>query len=113
MRDFLNLYGRRGMARGAVVLIVSDGWERDDPSILARQMAALGRHAHRIVWANPRAAAPGFAPLAGGMAAALPHIDSFNSGHSADALIEVVKALGVTDLSAPVAARAPPPLTSR
>ena len=112
VRDFLNLYGRRGMARGAVVLIVSDGWERDDPSILARQMAALGRHAHRIVWANPRAAAPGFAPLAGGMAAALPHIDSFVSGHSTDALIEVVHALGVTDLSAPVAARATA-LTSR
>jgi uncharacterized protein len=104
IRDFLDHYGRRGMARGAVVLIVSDGWERDDPSILARQMAALGRHAHRIVWANPRAAAPGFAPLAGGMAAALPHVDSFVSGHSADALIEVVHALGVADLSAPVAA---------
>ena len=99
VRDFLDLYGRRGMARGAVVLIVSDGWERDDPSILARQMAALGRHAHRVVWANPRAAAPGFAPLAGGMAAALPHVDSFISGHSANALIEVVRALGVTQPS--------------
>jgi uncharacterized protein len=101
VRDFLDLYGRRGMARGAVVLIVSDGWERDDPSLLAQQMAALGRHAHRIVWANPRAAAPGFAPLAGGMAAALPHVDSFVSGHSADALFEVVHALGVTRPSAP------------
>jgi uncharacterized protein len=59
-------------------------------------VAALGRHAHRIVWANPRAAAPGFAPLAGGMAAALPHLDSFVSGHSADALVEVVRALGLT-----------------
>ena len=95
VRDFMDLYGPRGMARGAVVLIVSDGWERDDP-ILAQQMAALGRHAHRIVWANPRAAAPGFAPLAGGMAAALPHLDSFVSGHSADALVEVVRALGLT-----------------
>jgi uncharacterized protein len=96
VRDFMDLYGRRGMARGAVVLIVSDGWERDDPRILAQQLAALGRHAHRIVWANPRAAAPGFAPLAGGMAAALPHLDSFVSGHSADALVEVVRALGLT-----------------
>ena len=90
-----------GMARGAVVLIVSDGWERDDPSVLARQMAALGRHAHRVVWANPRAAAPDFAPLAGGMAAALPHLDAFISGHSADALTEVVRALGATQRSAP------------
>jgi uncharacterized protein len=62
-------------------------------------MAALGRHAHRVVWANPRAAAPGFAPLAGGMAAALPHVDSFISGHSANALLEVVRALGVTQPS--------------
>ena len=98
LREFMDLYGRRGMARGAVVLIVSDGWERDDPSVLARQMAALGLHAHRIVWANPRAAAPGFAPLAGGMAAALPYVDSFISGHSADALTEVVGALGATQL---------------
>ena len=96
VREFMDLYGRRGMARGAVVLIVSDGWERDDPSVLARQMVALGRHAHRVVWANPRAAAPGFAPLAGGMAAALPHVDAFISGHSADALTEVVRALGDT-----------------
>jgi uncharacterized protein with von Willebrand factor type A (vWA) domain len=97
VRDFMDLHGRRGMARGAVVLIVSDGWERDDPSLLAHQMAALGRHAYRVVWANPRVAAPGFAPLAGGMAAALPYVDSFLSGHSAAALIEVVHALGATD----------------
>ena len=101
IREFMDLYGRRGMARGAVVLIVSDGWERDDPNVLAQQMAALGRHAHRVVWANPRAAAPDFAPLAGGMAAALPHLDAFISGHSADALTEVVRALGVTQRSAP------------
>jgi uncharacterized protein with von Willebrand factor type A (vWA) domain len=98
VREFMDLYGRRGMARGAVVLIVSDGWERDDPNVLAQQMAALGRHAHRVVWANPRAAAPGFAPLAGGMAAALPHVDAFISGHSVDALTEVVRALGGTQL---------------
>jgi uncharacterized protein len=94
--EFMALHGRRGMARGAVVLIVSDGWERDDPSVLARQMIQLRRHAHRIVWANPRAAAPGFAPLAGGMAAALPYVDSFVSGHSVEALAEVVRALGMT-----------------
>jgi uncharacterized protein len=94
--EFMDLHGRRGMARGAVVLIVSDGWERDDPSVLSRQMVQLRRHAHRIVWANPRAAAPGFAPLAGGMAAALPHVDAFVSGHSVEALTEVVRALGMT-----------------
>jgi uncharacterized protein len=101
LREFMDQYGRRGMARGAVVLIVSDGWERDDPSALARQMVALARHAHRVVWANPRAAAPGFAPLAGGMAAALPHVDSFISGHSAAALTEVIRALRAPQASAP------------
>jgi uncharacterized protein len=100
LREFMDLHGRRGMARGAVVLIVSDGWERDDPSVLSRQMFALHRHAYRIVWANPRVAAPGFAPLAGGMAAALPYVDSFISGHSADALTEVVRELGTTRLRA-------------
>jgi uncharacterized protein len=101
--EFMDLHGRRGIARGAVVLIVSDGWEGDDPSLLSKQMAALRRHAHRIVWANPRAAAPGFAPLAGGMAAAMPYLDSFVSGHSTEALTEVVGALGMT----PPAACAP------
>jgi uncharacterized protein len=96
LREFMDLHGRRGMARGAIVLIVSDGWERDDPTMLARQMSQLRRHAHRIVWANPRAAAPGFAPLAGGMAAALPYLDAFISGHSIDALAEVVRELGTT-----------------
>jgi uncharacterized protein with von Willebrand factor type A (vWA) domain len=94
--EFMDLHGRRGMARGAVVLIVSDGWERDDPRVLSGQMVQLRRHARRIVWANPRAAAPGFAPLAGGMAAALPYIDSLVSGHSVEALTEVVRALGMT-----------------
>ena len=78
------------------MLIVSDGWERDDPSVLGAQMLRLRRHAHRIVWANPRVAAPGFAPLAGGMAAALPYVDTFVSGHSAEALAEVVGALGLS-----------------
>jgi uncharacterized protein len=96
LREFMDLYGRRGMARGAVVLIVSDGWERDDPNVLSQQMVQLRRHAHRIVWANPRAAAQGFAPLAGGMAVALPHLDAFVSGHSVEALTEVVRVLGMT-----------------
>ncbi len=90
LRTFMDLYGRRGMAHGAVVLIVSDGWERDDPSLLRQQMAGLAGRAHRIVWVNPRSAAPGFAPLAGGMQAALPYVDAFVSGHSAAAMATVV-----------------------
>src|SRR2546423_6949317 len=90
---FNNGYGRRGAARGAVVVIVSDGWERDDPGVLAEQMSRLRRLAHRIVWVNPRAASPGYQPLVGGMLAALPHIDSLVSGHSLAALDDLLDAI--------------------
>jgi uncharacterized protein len=85
--------GRRGLARGAVVVVLSDGWAQDDPEEVADAMARLRRLAHRIVWANPRKAAPGFAPLVGGMAAALPYCDAFVSGHSVAALEQVVAAV--------------------
>lgn len=82
VKEFLDRWGQPGMARGAVVVILSDGWERGDPALLGEQVARLARLAHRVVWANPRKAAPGFAPVAGGMAAALPHVDDFVEGHS-------------------------------
>ena len=75
-----------GMARGAVVVILSDGWDRGDPKALGEQMARLRMVAHRIVWINPLKASEGYAPLAGGMAAALPYVDDFLEGHSLDAL---------------------------
>ena len=86
LKEFLDRWGQRGTARGAVVVILSDGWERGDPSLLGDQVARLQRLAHRVVWANPRKAAPGYAPLAAGMAAALPHVDDFVEGHSLAAL---------------------------
>jgi uncharacterized protein len=94
LKSFNDLHGRRGMARGAVVVILSDGWERGDPSLVAQEMERLRRLAYRVVWVNPRAAASGFAPRAGGMAAALPHCDALVSGHSLQALGEVVDAIG-------------------
>jgi hypothetical protein len=94
LREFNRSYGRRGMARGAVVVILSDGWERADPALVGREMQSLARLAHRIIWVNPRAAAEGFEPLAGGMAAALPHCDAVLSGHSLEALDVVVEAIG-------------------
>ncbi|HVM65517.1 MAG TPA: VWA domain-containing protein, partial [Acidimicrobiales bacterium] len=90
VRAFLDGYGRRGMARGAVVVIVSDGWEAGEPSALGAQMERLARLAHRIVWVNPRAADARYEPLAGGMAAALPHCDALVSGHSVAALRAVL-----------------------
>ncbi|WP_419999757.1 vWA domain-containing protein [Streptomyces boninensis] len=86
IREFLDRWGRRGLARGAVVVVLSDGWERDDPNLLAAQMRALHRLAHRVIWANPRKYRPGYAPLAAGMAAALPSVDAFAEGHSLAAL---------------------------
>ncbi|MCW2599867.1 MAG: hypothetical protein JWM02_1696 [Frankiales bacterium] len=86
LKEFLDRWGQRGFARGAVVVILSDGWERGDVTLLGEQVARLQRLAHRVVWANPRKAAPGFAPVAAGMAAALPHVDDFVEGHSLAAL---------------------------
>jgi uncharacterized protein with von Willebrand factor type A (vWA) domain len=94
LKGFNDLHGRRGMARGAIVVILSDGWERGDPEVVGREMERLRRLAHRIIWVNPRAAAETFAPLAGGMAAALPHVDALLSGHTLDALEDVVDAIG-------------------
>ena len=89
------------MAPGAVIVILSDGWERGDPALVAREMERLSRLAYRIVWVNPRAGASGFSPRAGGMAAALPHCDALVSGHSLDALDEVVRAMEADHWIAP------------
>jgi uncharacterized protein len=93
LRAFNDRWGVRGLARGAVVVVLSDGWDRGDPTVLGDELARLRRVAHRVVWVNPLKASPGYAPLAGGMAAALPHVDEFVEGHSVaslEALAEVV-----------------------
>lgn len=97
LKTFTDVHGRRGMARGAVVVIVSDGWETGDAAALGEQMARLARLAHRIVWVNPRSAGEDYQPLVAGMAAALPHVDAFVSGHSVAALDEVVAAIRDAD----------------
>ena len=93
LKAFNDRHGRRGMARGALIVILSDGWERGDPALVAREMERLSRLAYRIVWVNPRVGASEFSPRAGGMAAALPHCDALVSGHSLEALDEVVEAI--------------------
>jgi uncharacterized protein with von Willebrand factor type A (vWA) domain len=90
---FNSQHGRRGLARGAVILILSDGWDTGDPALIGREMERLHRMAYRVVWVNPRKAADGFVPLVGGMAAALPWVDAFVSGHSLAALDEVLEAI--------------------
>jgi hypothetical protein len=96
LAEFNDRWGMRGMARGAEVVILSDGWDRGDPATVAEQMARLHRVAHRVVWANPLKASPGYAPLARGMAAALPFVDRFVEGHSL-ASLEALAALLTDD----------------
>ena len=93
LSSFLDEYGRRGMARGAVIVIVSDGWEIEDAALVGESMARLSRLAHHIIWVNPRKAAESYEPLVGGMAAALPYVDTFVSGHSLTALEDVMTAI--------------------
>jgi uncharacterized protein len=93
VKEFNDRYGCRGMARGAVILIISDGWETGDPELLGAQMARLSRVAHRIVWANPRTQSPRYRPEVGGMAAAWPYCDAVVSAHNLDALDDLLGAL--------------------
>jgi uncharacterized protein len=111
LKAFNDRHGRRGMARGAVVVILSDGWERGDPVLVRREMERLARLAHRIVWVNPRVSASTFSVRAGGMVAALPHCDALVSGHSFNALAEVVAVIGgapAAEVPEPVAPEAEP-----
>lgn len=82
-----------GACRGAIVIVASDGWDSDPPDELASAMARLHRRAYRVIWMNPRVAAPGFAPLVGSMAAALPYCDDLVPAHNIRALAEVVTAI--------------------
>jgi hypothetical protein len=91
LRDFNDEWGQRGMARGAVVVVLSDGWDRGDPELLGEQMQRLRRAAHKLIWVNPLKVTPGYAPLARGMAAALPHVDAFVEGHSIEAIEQLAR----------------------
>ena len=93
LKRFLDEYGHGGLARGAVVVVCSDGLEVGDPDLLAEQMARLSRLAYRVVWLNPLKEDPAYEPLARGMRAALPHVDHFWSGHSLASLEDVAAAL--------------------
>jgi uncharacterized protein len=93
LRTFLEGFGHAGLARGAVVVVCSDGLEVGDPALVAEQMRRLKRLAHRVVWLNPLKASPEYEPLARGMAAALPYVDVFATGHnltSLEAMAEVI-----------------------
>ena len=82
LRIFVDRWGQRGMARGSVVVVFSDGWERGDPAQLAEQMSRLHRMAHRVVWVNPHRGKAGYEAVQQGVVAVLPHVDEFVAGHS-------------------------------
>jgi uncharacterized protein with von Willebrand factor type A (vWA) domain len=93
LRFFLDRWGQRGMARGAVVVVFSDGWERGDAAMLGEQMARLRRIAHRVVWVNPHRGKDGYEAVQSGVVAALPHLHDFVAGHSLAAYAELVEVL--------------------
>jgi hypothetical protein len=93
VQEFNRRYGLRGLARGAVVLVISDGWDTGDPALLGRELARLSRVAYRLIWVNPRTASPQYRPLVGGMAAAWPYCDAVVSAHHLGALDELLTAL--------------------
>ncbi len=97
IQAFNDEWAIRGMARGAVVVILSDGWDRGDTTLLGDEMTRLHRVTHRLVWVNPLKATPGYAPLAAGMAAALPHVDQFVEGHSFGSLEQLAAILSGAD----------------
>ncbi|WP_210504296.1 vWA domain-containing protein [Nocardioides xinjiangensis] len=94
LRVFLDRWGQRGLARGAVVVVFSDGWERGDAGLLGEQMARLQRIAHRVVWVNPHRGKAGYEPLQGGVVAALPHCDDFLAGHSLATFADLTGVIG-------------------
>jgi uncharacterized protein with von Willebrand factor type A (vWA) domain len=94
LKAFLDRWGARGTARGAVVVLFSDGWERGTPGLLAEQMARLRRLAHRVIWVNPHRGKAGYRPVQGGIVAALPHVDDFVAGHSLATFAEVMEVVG-------------------
>ena len=93
LRQFNEQFGIRGMARGAIVVIMSDGWDRGEPDLVSREMARLSRVAQRVVWVNPLKYTPGYAPLARGMSAALPYVSDFVEGHSLRSLIQLAEVI--------------------
>jgi uncharacterized protein with von Willebrand factor type A (vWA) domain len=93
LKRFNDEWGRRALTRGAVVVIASDGWEREDPGSVGREMARLARQAYAVVWVNPLKGHPDYQPLAGGMRAALPFVDRFLPGHNLASLEELAEVL--------------------
>jgi len=84
--EFNRKFARRGFARGAIVMVVSDGWDRGDPEVLAKEVRRLQMQSRRLIWINPRPMEVDQQPLAIGMRAAMPYVDEFVPGHDPRAI---------------------------
>ena len=93
LADFNRKWARRVLGHGAVVIIISDGWDRGDPSQLAAELNHLRRSSHRLIWLNPLIGSAGYEPLTRGMAAALPYCDDFLAAHNVQALDDLGRLL--------------------
>jgi len=97
LKGFNFSWGRRVLGHGAVVLIISDGWDRGEPELLAREMARLQRTCHRLIWLNPLLGSPEYEPLTRGIQAALPYVDDFLPVHNLASLEELADRLARLD----------------
>lgn len=91
LKAFLDRWGQRGMARRAVIVVCSDGWERGDAAQLGEQMRRMSRLAHRVIWLNPHRGKPGYQPVQAGIVAVLPYVDSMVAGHSLSSYAELLR----------------------
>ena len=94
---FVREWGLRGMARGAIVVVLSDGWDRGEPTAMRAAMERLQRLSHKLIWVNPLKAGPGYEPTAQGMAAALPFCDEFLEGHCLRSVSELAAVIAAAD----------------
>jgi hypothetical protein len=97
LADFNRHWARRVLGHGAVVLIISDGWDRGDPAQLTAELIHLRRSAHRLIWLNPLIGSAGYEPLTRGMVAALPYCDDFLAAHNVQALDDLGRLLAGLD----------------
>lgn len=111
LKSFNYDWGRRVLGRGAIVIIISDGWDRGDVALLSREMDRLQRSAHRLIWLNPLLGSANYEPLTRGIQAALPYIDDFLPVHNLESLEQLARLLEQVGERRPVRAQRPAPLT--
>ncbi|HEU0113327.1 MAG TPA: VWA domain-containing protein, partial [Thermomicrobiales bacterium] len=109
IKTFNYEWSRRVLRSGATVVVISDGWDRGDPKLLAQEMARLQRSCRRLIWLNPLLGAPGYQPLTQGMRAALPYVDEFLPVHNLKSLEALAELLSRVEDQPPLRRAAPPP----